>query len=442
MRSHGDLDARNGMNRAPRSSLDLTARSFENQLMGNKTHVFIILSLKHNDEVELLKNTFGSNLFLIGLNSSEEKRKEKLREKTKGVDLDLLIKRDRDEELNNGQQMDKIFKKSHLFINVDDVETFEEKMKRFLNLIHGHPFCTPEPDEYFMFNAYTASTRSASLNRQVGAVIVTADNEVISTGCNEVPKFGGGQYWSTDENDAREFKRMENLKSTIDSNKMKKNEMAKNIFDSLAGKVVNEKANEETFRIYLEANEEPVLKKIKKSLDLIENYREEHAEQAAISSCARRGISTVGCKLYCTTQPCHLCIKIIVSSGVKEVFYIEPYPKSKIDLFEDSITFCNEANKVKFTQFEGVGPGRFYDLFSTSYSAGYDLKRTRLEDWKKVPRIPFNNLANIILKFLENDLGAFESKVEKFKRFADDINKNLDAIRKIKQNIIRCCSNN
>ena len=241
---------------------DIITKLIENseQYGNNKTHVFIILSLKHNDEVELLKNTFGSNLFLIGLNSSEEKRKEKLREKTKGVEkIDLLIKRDRDEELNNGQQMDKIFKKSHLFINVNDVETFEEKMKRFLNLIHGHPFCTPEPDEYFMLNAYTASTRSASLNRQVGAVIVTADNEVISTGCNEVPKFGGGQYWPTDKNDAREFKRMEKSNSKIDSNNMKKNEMAKNIFDSLAGKVVNEKANEETFRIYLEANEEPVL---------------------------------------------------------------------------------------------------------------------------------------------------------------------------------------
>jgi hypothetical protein len=34
-RSFEDLDARNGMNRAPRSSRDLTTRSFENQLMGN-----------------------------------------------------------------------------------------------------------------------------------------------------------------------------------------------------------------------------------------------------------------------------------------------------------------------------------------------------------------------------------------------------------------------
>jgi hypothetical protein len=35
MRYYEDLDARNGMNRAPRSSRDLTARYFENQLMGN-----------------------------------------------------------------------------------------------------------------------------------------------------------------------------------------------------------------------------------------------------------------------------------------------------------------------------------------------------------------------------------------------------------------------
>ena len=33
-RSFEDLDARDGMNRAPRSSRDLVARSFENQLMG------------------------------------------------------------------------------------------------------------------------------------------------------------------------------------------------------------------------------------------------------------------------------------------------------------------------------------------------------------------------------------------------------------------------
>jgi hypothetical protein len=34
LRSNEYLDARNGMNRAPKSSQDQTVRSFENQLMG------------------------------------------------------------------------------------------------------------------------------------------------------------------------------------------------------------------------------------------------------------------------------------------------------------------------------------------------------------------------------------------------------------------------
>jgi hypothetical protein len=42
MRSYEDLDAPNGMNRAPRSSRDLTARSFENKLMGTeKTNMYL-----------------------------------------------------------------------------------------------------------------------------------------------------------------------------------------------------------------------------------------------------------------------------------------------------------------------------------------------------------------------------------------------------------------
>jgi len=184
-------------------------------------------------------------------------------------------------------------------------------MKRFLNLIHGHPFCTPEPDESLMFNAYTASTRSASLNRQVGAVIVTPDNEITSTGCNEVPKFGGGHYWPNDLNDAREFKRMKKSESTIDSNNQKLNEIANKIADGLL------KANPG----YTDINNVENMGLIKKNLsgNVIENYREEHAEQAAISSCTRHGISTLKCKLYCTTLPCHLCIKSIVSSGIYTV---------------------------------------------------------------------------------------------------------------------------
>jgi len=58
----------------------------------------------------------------------------------------------------------------------------------------------------------------------------------------------------------------------------------------------------------------------------------------AILSAARTGHSTVGGRLFVTTFPCHYCARHIVSSGIDEVQYIEPYPKSQaLGLHADSI---------------------------------------------------------------------------------------------------------
>lgn len=51
-----------------------------------------------------------------------------------------------------------------------------------------------------------------------------------------------------------------------------------------------------------------------------------HAEQNAIVQAARLGISIEGATLYCTHQPCVICAKLIVNSGIVRVVYQEPYP--------------------------------------------------------------------------------------------------------------------
>ncbi len=52
-----------------------------------------------------------------------------------------------------------------------------------------------------------ASLRSLDLSRQVGAAIFSKTHEVITLGCNEVPKGGGGTYWGDDPGiDARDYK--------------------------------------------------------------------------------------------------------------------------------------------------------------------------------------------------------------------------------------------
>lgn len=59
----------------------------------------------------------------------------------------------------------------------------------------------------------------------------------------------------------------------------------------------------------------------------IEN--ELHAEQNAISFAAKNGIATQGASVYVTWSPCVHCAKVIVSAGIKEVFYKNMYDRSQ-----------------------------------------------------------------------------------------------------------------
>lgn len=47
-----------------------------------------------------------------------------------------------------------------------------------------------------------------------------------------------------------------------------------------------------------------------------------HAEQNAISQCAKMGISCDNCSLYVTHYPCIHCSKIIVASGISNIYYL------------------------------------------------------------------------------------------------------------------------
>ncbi len=51
-----------------------------------------------------------------------------------------------------------------------------------------------------------------------------------------------------------------------------------------------------------------------------------HAEQNAIIQAARMGLSVEGATLYCTHQPCVICAKMIINSGIKRIVYREGYP--------------------------------------------------------------------------------------------------------------------
>ena len=378
---HGDLFRKESKNN---SILAIASSVRIKELRAEKTtkkNAYIINSLKHPDEVELLRKIYGDGFYLFGIHSDKDSRKKYLEEDKHcpSNKADELIKVDENEDTEYGQKTRDTYHLSDFFLNLSDNERqVKNTLQRFLELIFSDPYKTPTFDEYAMFMAFNSSARSADLSRQVGAVI-SKNKQIISNGANDVPKFGGGLYWAekdkygevSDQDSGRDYKR------SIDQNKKSQRNIIKNIIEKTKEK--------EILTTQEKIDELELILKESEISDLTEFGRVVHAEMEAILACSREGISTRGTTLYCTTFPCHNCAKHIIASGIKRVVYVEPYPKSKaLEFHDDSIQLQtnlddnkseNLIDKVIFEPFIGVGPRRFLDLFSMSLGSGTKLRR-------------------------------------------------------------------
>ncbi|MDY0163163.1 cytidine/deoxycytidylate deaminase family protein [Desulfobotulus sp.] len=50
-----------------------------------------------------------------------------------------------------------------------------------------------------------------------------------------------------------------------------------------------------------------------------------HAEQNAIIQAARHGVSILGSTLYCTTQPCSICARMLINAGIVRICFQQGY---------------------------------------------------------------------------------------------------------------------
>lgn len=344
-------------------------------------HAYIINSLKHPEEVARLREIYPEGFCLIGVHSDEKRRHEYLvnSKRLTAKQAEALMGRDEDEHLPYGQRTSDTFHLSDAFARIDENhDKLKNSLWRILNVLFGSPYVTPTFDEYAMFMAFAAAVRSADLSRQVGAV-VARDNEIIATGANDCPKYGGGLYWPEYDDESHEIKDAKDGRDYMRGEDVNKAEQKKIIEDVLQ-RVGNEAADIDKVREALEAS---------RIVDITEYGRMVHAEMEALLSCARNNVSARKATLYCTTFPCHNCAKHVVAAGITRVVYIEPYPKSRAAEFHsDSISlgFSEKNNTVHFEPFVGVGPRRFLDLFSMQLGSGYPLQRKDPEgqvlDWK------------------------------------------------------------
>lgn len=343
--------------------------------------VYIIDSLKHPTEVELLRGIYREAFCLIGVVCEESTRKRRLLEgkcKTSSpVDVEKFMLRDEDENLDHGQKVAETFHLADFFVDNTPPRLTEdkqenpdwivnEKLGRLIDILAGKKIIRPEAAETGMFYAKGAQLKSACLSRQVGASLMDSRGTVIATGTNEVPMAGGGLYGAgigslgtdiDDEPDHRCFKT-----NKYCSNTKTQQEIVSEIIESIP-------------ELKSAKNQDEVAKKLKSSPlgRLLEFSRAVHAEMDAILTAAREGNSTVGTKMFVTTYPCHYCARHIVSAGIEEVQYIEPYPKSRaIELHKDAIQIIadkwispsiNRSSKVLFRPFTGVAPRLYRRAF-------------------------------------------------------------------------------
>jgi deoxycytidylate deaminase len=339
---------------------------------------YILRSLKHPDEVNTLRKVYGGGFFQISVGSPREARVQSLNKaiarshnepnetKYRPIAEQLIQRDEQEEDLALGQNVRHTFPEADVMIGSDNPDIIQSALERFINILFRQPFITPSKDEFGMNLAKAVSLRSADLSRQVGAVIMTADGEVIATGCNEVPKAGGGQYWFGDQPDVRDFI------SGVDPNYVTKREMVGEVIKKL--KVwfssKNKKIGMDDLLKLAIGKDPPGILSDAQIMDVLEFGRVVHAEMAAISEAARLGRSVKGAVLYCTTFPCHICARHIIASGIARVVYIEPYPKSKATaMYPDSIAVdglskATSGESVRFDSFVGVAPKRFRDLFA------------------------------------------------------------------------------
>jgi deoxycytidylate deaminase len=365
--------------------------------------VYLLNQLKHPKEVRLLRKIYGSSFILIAAHASKSARLQNLirriaASESRGIQDDdtakaaNILRIDEEEPAvvgadDLGQNTRNTYPLADTFVNMQ-TKAGQYEINRFIDLLFGHPFHTPRPDEVAMYIAHSTGLRSSDDSRQVGAVIVnvkrdprneTSNVDVIATGMNEVPMRGGGFYWdgSPDSPDARDqwliaFGPNDDRALTI------KKEVVHELIDIAKRQewFTKDVVETQTATLVKQLIPDGALKGTQ-FMNISEFQRQVHAEMAALIDSARRGVAVNGHTMYVTTFPCHNCAKHIIAAGLKHVVYLEPYPKSRAEMlhkeeveleYDDNTIESMKAEgvlpKVLFSPYTGIAPRQYARLFS------------------------------------------------------------------------------
>ncbi len=361
----------------------------------------VLSGIRNMGEVKLLRQF--PNFFLFSIHSDRKKRFKRLLTtgKVKSRDeFEEIDERDSEERLSHGQQVKRCNYHADVIINNDEdipatAPGYKEQyvrdrfIKKYVTLIQRliagkrtYEFL-PSANEAFMTMAYSESSRSACIKRNVGAVIATARQSkdkkreygaVIASGHNEVPEgldpciFASGlercHRDMIQENYAKMLRHCPTCGTIITTDfKCRACHASISGFTKTCPTCKGDPEieysctnpdckhhNDDLYSLFVPGSGSNKGK-------LLDVCRSLHAEENAIISLARNG-SILGnnAVLYTTTFPCNLCANKIAEVGIGKVVYAEPYP------MVDALDILRRR-EVVVEKFEGVKSSAFFRLY-------------------------------------------------------------------------------
>ncbi len=317
-----------------------------------------------------------------------------------------LVQIDANDHELGGQRTGEAFHLADVFLDVGvEHDEWKDQLGRFLDVLFSHPYKTPTRDEQAMFMAFAASLRSAQFGRQVGAAITSVEGDILSVGCNEVPKAGGGQYWEGDPGDERDH-----VKGN-DSNDARKNTILDEIMNTLPGKL---------------PQREEIRTAITKTSLFCESPNSAGQYTPKWKQYLRAGVKGFQLSGELSTRR-HSMSQLCSAhywSGNAKVVYIEPYPKSKAkELHEDAIEIGESARTsnplaIPFVPFVGISPSKYSLLFTAkpmySQEVSRKLKSGHAINWQR-SRTQLR-ASMVPIPYVEREIRAISSLKKSFKQ--------------------------
>jgi len=235
--------------------------------------------------------------------------------------------------------------------------------------------------DHFMHLVFEVGKLSTCYKRSVGAIIVSPDYRILSTGYNGTPsgmieckevstilewiyetyitKLSDNMSWDT----VTFTQMIESLETITD--KISTGNISKLDIDNGAVWSIIEKYKSNTTMLIgtfsklidkLKCFDYNELKTYKNQsvtefiadFNFVHYKYEIHAEQNAIAQAASHGINIRGCTIFIPIMPCLDCARLIVASGIKTVIYKDPYIDKNYN--EQSVNFLkmNDVNVIQY----------------------------------------------------------------------------------------------